>query len=185
MSSSIAILRSCRRSTRTRTSRMSRSPSRSRPFASSSAQATPSSSPPPNTPMVFPGPLKNALDWLVASETFAGKRVALINASPRAFHAQADLREILSTMAARLMPEAFATLPLTGKTVTAAEVLADATCVRRLEVAGGAGWSAAGGVRRFRRRLHRLIRRWSGRHEAGGGRFDVRLDCQPLQARTE
>ncbi len=44
---------------------------------------------------------KNALDWLVASETFAGKRVALINASPRAFHAQADLREILATMAAR------------------------------------------------------------------------------------
>ncbi len=81
----------------------------------------------------LPGPLKNALDWLVASETFAGKRVALINASPRAFHAQADLREILSTMAARLMPEAFATLPLTGKTVTAAEVLADATCVRRLK----------------------------------------------------
>jgi hypothetical protein len=35
-------------------------------------------------------------------------------------------------MAARLMPEAFATLPLTGKTVTAADVLADATCAQRL-----------------------------------------------------
>jgi chromate reductase, NAD(P)H dehydrogenase (quinone) len=80
----------------------------------------------------LPGVLKNALDWLVASETFAGKRVVLVNASPRAFHAQADLREILSTMAARLMPEAFATLPLTGKTVTAADVLADATCAQRL-----------------------------------------------------
>jgi chromate reductase len=81
----------------------------------------------------LPGVLKNALDWLVASETFAGKRVVLVNASPRAFHAQADLREILSTMAARLMPEAFVTLPLTGKTVTAADVLADATCARRLK----------------------------------------------------
>ena len=30
-----------------------------------------------------PGALKNALDWLVASETFAGKPVALVNASPR------------------------------------------------------------------------------------------------------
>jgi chromate reductase len=81
----------------------------------------------------LPGVLKNALDWLVASETFAGKRVVLVNASPRAFHAQADLREILSTMAARVMPEAFVSLPLTGNTLTASDVLADATCVRRLK----------------------------------------------------
>ena len=50
-----------------------------------------------------PGVLKNALDWLVASETFAGKRTILINAAPRAYHAQANLREILATMAARAM----------------------------------------------------------------------------------
>ena len=70
-----------------------------------------------------PGVLKNALDWLVASETFAGKRVVLINASPRAFHAQANLREILSTMAARLLADAFVTLPLTGKAITAEEIV--------------------------------------------------------------
>jgi len=81
----------------------------------------------------LPGMLKNALDWLVASETFAGKRVVLINASPRAFHAQASLREVLSTMAARLMPEAFATLPLGARTVSVEEVLKDATCARRLK----------------------------------------------------
>jgi chromate reductase len=80
-----------------------------------------------------PGALKNALDWLVASETFAGKGVVLINASPRAFHAQANLREILATMAARLVPEAFATLALTGRSVTAEDVLRDATSSRRLE----------------------------------------------------
>jgi len=80
----------------------------------------------------IPGALKNALDWLVASETFAGKPTALINTSPRAFHAQASLREILSTMAARLTPEAFASIPLTGKTVTTEEILADAVCARRL-----------------------------------------------------
>ena len=67
----------------------------------------------------LPGALKNALDWLVASETFAGKPTALINTSPRAFHAQASLREILSTMAARLIPEAFVSISLTGKAVTA------------------------------------------------------------------
>jgi chromate reductase, NAD(P)H dehydrogenase (quinone) len=81
----------------------------------------------------LPGAFKNALDWLVASETFAGKPVALVNASPRAFHAQASLREILSTMAARLLPEACADLPLTGKTVSADDVLAVPTCKQRLE----------------------------------------------------
>jgi chromate reductase, NAD(P)H dehydrogenase (quinone) len=81
----------------------------------------------------LPGALKNALDWLVASETFAGKPTALVNTSPRAFHAQASLQEILSTMAARLMPEAFASISLTGKTVTADDILADAVCARRLK----------------------------------------------------
>jgi chromate reductase, NAD(P)H dehydrogenase (quinone) len=80
----------------------------------------------------LPGALKNAVDWLVASETFAGKPTALINTSPRAFHAQASLREILSTMAARLIPEAFASVSLTGKTVIADDILADTVCTRRL-----------------------------------------------------
>ena len=80
-----------------------------------------------------PGVLKNALDWLVASETFAGKLVALVNTSPRAFHAQASLREILSTMAARVMPEAFAAISLTGKKVTVDDILADPTCAGRLK----------------------------------------------------
>ncbi len=80
----------------------------------------------------LPGALKNALDWLVASETFAGKPTALFNTSPRAFHAQASLREILSTMAARLMPEAFVSISLTGKAVTADEIMADAVCAQRL-----------------------------------------------------
>jgi chromate reductase, NAD(P)H dehydrogenase (quinone) len=70
----------------------------------------------------LPGALKNALDWPVASETFAGKPTALINTSPRAFHAQASLREILSTMAARLIPEAFSSISLTGKATTANDI---------------------------------------------------------------
>ena len=80
----------------------------------------------------LPGALKNALDWLVASETFAGKPTALLNTSPRAFHAQASLREILSTMAARLIPEAFVSISLTGKAVTADDILADTVCTQRL-----------------------------------------------------
>ena len=80
----------------------------------------------------LPGALKNALDWLVASETFAGKPTALINTSPRAFHAQSSLREILSTMAARLIPEAFASLSLTGMVVSADAILADSRSAAQL-----------------------------------------------------
>jgi chromate reductase len=79
-----------------------------------------------------PGMFKNALDWLVASETFAGRKVVLINTAPRAFHAQANLREILATMAARFLPDAFVALPLTGRAITADELVADETCARRL-----------------------------------------------------
>ena len=57
-----------------------------------------------------PGWFKNALDWLVGSIEFPGKPVMLINAAPRAFHAQASLREILATMSARLVVEAFVTV---------------------------------------------------------------------------
>ena len=79
-----------------------------------------------------PGVFKNALDWLVASESFANRKVVVINTSPRAFHAQANLREILSTMSVRLLADAFISLPLTSRAISAAEILADETCVRRL-----------------------------------------------------
>jgi NAD(P)H-dependent FMN reductase len=72
-----------------------------------------------------PGALKNALDWLVGSDAIPGKPVMLINAAPRAFHAQAALREILSTMAARLVAEAFVTLPLPGGAIDANAILGD------------------------------------------------------------
>jgi chromate reductase len=72
-----------------------------------------------------PGAFKNALDWLVASDVFPGKPVALINTAPRAFHAQSALRETLATMSARLVAEAFIALPLTGKVVDADMIIAD------------------------------------------------------------
>jgi NAD(P)H-dependent FMN reductase len=49
------------------------------------------------------GVLKNALDWLVGCEGFAGKPVTILNATPRARHAEAALRETLSTMAAQII----------------------------------------------------------------------------------
>jgi chromate reductase len=73
-----------------------------------------------------PGAFKNALDWLVSSDAFPGKPVMLVNTAPRAFHAQASLRETLATMSARLIPDAFVALPLTGEKVEAKEIAANA-----------------------------------------------------------
>src|SRR5262249_51519847 len=61
------------------------------------------------------GTLKNALDWLVRSGELYEKPVALINLSPRSNHAQASLAETLSTMTARIIPEACLTLPLSAR----------------------------------------------------------------------
>jgi chromate reductase, NAD(P)H dehydrogenase (quinone) len=71
------------------------------------------------------GSLKNALDWLVSSVELPGKPVAIINASPRAIHADTQLREILTTMSARVVERACISLPLLGRSLDAAAIAAD------------------------------------------------------------
>lgn len=51
------------------------------------------------------GVLKNALDWLVSDTGLSGKPVLVINAAPRAHHADAALREILTTMAVPIVDD--------------------------------------------------------------------------------
>lgn len=78
---------------------------------------------------VVSGVIKNALDWLVASEDFAGKPIAVLNAVPRAHHADAALREILSTISARIVEEASVTVPVPNAAPfhpTITEMLTDA-----------------------------------------------------------
>lgn len=60
------------------------------------------------------GAMKNVLDWLVSFEPFIHKPVAIFNASPRAHHADAALREILKTMSAVIVEAASITIPLLG-----------------------------------------------------------------------
>lgn len=60
------------------------------------------------------GAMKNALDWMVGCEVFVHKPVALLNASPRAMHAQAALRETLTVMSARIIEDASITVPIIG-----------------------------------------------------------------------
>jgi chromate reductase len=81
----------------------------------------------------LPGTFKNALDWLVSCVEFPGKPVTLINTSQRATHAQGHLREILATMSARLIDCSSITLPLMGRNLDAAGILADAGLSAQLQ----------------------------------------------------
>ncbi|NOU00040.1 MAG: NAD(P)H-dependent oxidoreductase [Gallionella sp.] len=60
------------------------------------------------------GVLKNALDWLVGSEAFVNKPIALFNASPSSVYAPAALKEIVRVMSARVVDEASIDLPIRG-----------------------------------------------------------------------
>jgi chromate reductase len=60
------------------------------------------------------GVLKNALDWLVSSEAFINKPVALFNASPLSVHAHASLREVVTVMSAHVVDESSIALPVRG-----------------------------------------------------------------------
>ncbi len=71
-----------------------------------------------------PGAFKNALDWLVGGPEFVGRPVALWNASPRATHAQASLRESVTTMSGRIVEAASLDVLLLGRDAEA--VLAEA-----------------------------------------------------------
>jgi NAD(P)H-dependent FMN reductase len=70
-----------------------------------------------------PGSLKNALDWLVGSNEFVNKPVALFNASARGVYAQASLTETLTVMTARVL--AGVTVELMGKRIGAEQIAAD------------------------------------------------------------
>lgn len=73
-----------------------------------------------------PGVLKNALDWVVSSGELIDKPIALINASTRATHAHASLRETLATMSGHVIGDASITVPLDGSGLDGNGIAADA-----------------------------------------------------------
>ncbi len=94
------------------------------------------------------GTIKNTLDWLVSFEPFIHKPVAIINASPRAHHADDALREILRTMSAGLVGERSFAVELLGAqmgeeamvaSASVAAVVAEAVAALRAEIARQAG----------------------------------------------
>lgn len=81
------------------------------------------------------GVLKNALDWLVSGEEFVQLPVAIFNTSPRASHAQAALREVVSTMSGNIIEEASIALPLLGSNLTADQMVKHSEIVLALHKA--------------------------------------------------
>lgn len=71
------------------------------------------------------GVMKNALDWMVGCEAFVNKPVALLNASPRAAHAQAALKETITVMSARIVDEASITVPILGSKLDEQDIVSD------------------------------------------------------------
>ena len=69
------------------------------------------------------GVMKNALDWMVGCEAFVYKPVALLNAAPRALHAQAALRETITVMSACIVEEASITVPILGSNLSEDEIV--------------------------------------------------------------
>jgi chromate reductase len=72
-----------------------------------------------------PGVLKNALDWVVSCGELAYKRYTLLNPSPRSVHAQASLMEILKTMSWIIVPDGPVVVPLSGRKLDEAGIVAD------------------------------------------------------------
>jgi len=73
----------------------------------------------------IPGSLKNLLDWPVGSVDFAGKQVTLIAASHRSVFAQAQLAEVLRTMAARLVPDEAVVVPVPSRALDGRAIASD------------------------------------------------------------
>lgn len=63
----------------------------------------------------IPGPLKNALDWLVSGSEIPNKPVMLVHASMRGLSVREHLAEVLGTMSTRLHPGPAFEIHLVGK----------------------------------------------------------------------
>jgi NAD(P)H-dependent FMN reductase len=83
----------------------------------------------------IPGVLKNALDWLVGGVEVVGKPIALINATPPATFAGAQLREVLRTMGGVIVEHASVDVSLRGDTRAAASIAEDPAIASRLRAA--------------------------------------------------
>jgi NAD(P)H-dependent FMN reductase len=73
----------------------------------------------------IPGPLKNALDWLVSGSEIPNKPVMLVHASVRGLFVREHLSEVLKTMSTKLHPGPAFETHLVGKSPEEARQMLD------------------------------------------------------------
>jgi chromate reductase, NAD(P)H dehydrogenase (quinone) len=80
------------------------------------------------------GAMKNALDWLVSFEPFVGKPVAVLNASLTSHHADDAMREVLTTMSARIIEAASVKVPVPSRHFLTEDIVAHVECANTLQM---------------------------------------------------
>lgn len=83
----------------------------------------------------YPGALKNAFDWLVGTDAYVNKPFMLLSASDRSTFALESLVTVLKTMSGVHVERASTTIPLLGRSLTPAEIVADAQFAERIRSA--------------------------------------------------
>ena len=86
----------------------------------------------------IPGALKNALDWAVGGSEIVGKPVGIVSASAASRFAHPQLVEVLTTMSARVIPEASVVLDIPRRGADAAQLAADPALEAALRAVVGA-----------------------------------------------
>jgi NAD(P)H-dependent FMN reductase len=90
----------------------------------------------------IPGPLKNALDWLVSGSEIPGKPVMLVHASLRGLSVREHLSEVLATMSTKMYPGHLFEIHLVGKSPAAAREMLDEAETRESIARALAGFAA-------------------------------------------
>ena len=90
----------------------------------------------------IPGPLKNALDWLVSGSEIPNKPVMLVHASVRGLSVREHLAEVLGTMSVRLHPGPAFEIHLVGKPQEEAREMLDRPEMRERIARALAGFAA-------------------------------------------
>ncbi|WP_311028901.1 NADPH-dependent FMN reductase [Mesorhizobium koreense] len=90
----------------------------------------------------IPGPLKNALDWLVSGSEIPNKPVMLVHASVRGLSVREHLSEVLRTMSTRLQPGLAFEMHLVGKSQGEAREMLDRSETRERLAGAIAGFAA-------------------------------------------
>jgi NAD(P)H-dependent FMN reductase len=90
----------------------------------------------------IPGPLKNALDWLVSGSEIPNKPVMLVHASVRGLSVREHLSEVLRTMSTKLYPGPAFEIHLVGKLPDDAREILDRPETRERIAGALAGFAA-------------------------------------------